>query len=85
MNPDDVGFLEYAFKGSVGLLITAGGWLLGMLMKATAENKEALSDHKLHVSEHYAKKTEFEPINDALDEMRGDIKELLGRKRERDQ
>lgn len=84
MQPDDIGFLEWGFKGAVGVIFTVGGWMWVKLMNAVVKNKDDLAEHKLHVSDTYAKKTELSPIYEAVAEIRGDVKELLGRKRERD-
>jgi hypothetical protein len=86
MDTSDPGLFEWAFKGLVGIVLTIGGWLWIMLVRAVSKNredialyKEALSEHKLHVSEHYAKKIEIRDVFDALDEVRKDIKTLLAR------
>ena len=77
---DDVSFVEWGFKGAVTIILTAGGWLWGKTMSAVAKNRDDLSDHKLHVSEHYAKKTDLSPIYDTLKSIQVDIKVLLARK-----
>lgn len=88
---DDIGLLEWAFKGGVTGCVLAGAWLwrglvgdlkeLGGDMTAT---KQALNDHKLTVSENYAKKIELTPIYNKLDDVQNDIKILIGRKQEQD-
>ena len=77
---DDISFLEWAFKGSVGIIFTVGGWLWVKLMAAVSKNRDDLSDLKLHVSENYAKKTDLSPIYETLKSIQYDIKTLLGRK-----
>lgn len=81
----DIGFLEWGFKGVVGILFTVGGWLWVMLIGKVKEqqtaidaNKDALADHKLHVSETYAKSDSLTRIHDRLDDMSKDIKTLIG-------
>lgn len=79
MVSDDISWLEWAFKGLVVVMLTVGGWLWTMLVRAVSKNKDDLADHRLHVSENYAKKIEIRDVFDALDEVRKDIKILLGR------
>ncbi len=76
---DDISLLEYGFKGLVSVVLTIGGWLWIMLVRAVGKNRDDLADHKLHVSENYAKKTEIGDVFDAIDDMRRDIKTLLQR------
>lgn len=80
MNVDDTAFLEWAFKGMVSITLTVFGWFQIMLVKSVVRNRDDLTAHKLHVSEHYARKSDLEPLYDYLDEIRNDIKELLVRK-----
>ena len=77
---DDISFLEWAFKGCVGIIFTVGGWLWAKLMSAVAKNRDEISKLQLHVSENYAKKTDLNPIFDALKSIQLDVKILLGRK-----
>lgn len=70
---------DWAFKGLVSIVLTAGAWLWVMLIHAVAKNRDDLAAHKLHVSENYAKKTEISDVFDCIDEVRKDIKILLGR------
>ena len=79
MTPDESGFIEWAFKGIVSLLFSIGGYLWGSLTRAVGKNRDDLSDHRLHVSENYAKKTEITKVFEAIDEVRKDIKTLLMR------
>lgn len=79
MTPDETGFIEWAFKGIVGMLFTVGGYLWVSLTRAVSKNRDDLSDHRLHVSENYAKKTEITKVFEAIDEVRKDIKTLLMR------
>ena len=77
MLPEDAGFIEWAFKGAVGMLFTIGGYLWLTLTRSVSKNRDDIAEHKLHVSENYAKKSEITKVFDAIDEVRRDIKTLL--------
>lgn len=79
MDVNDTGLLEWSFKGLVSIVLTVGAWLWVMLVKSVNRTKDDLSDHKLHVSENYAKKTEISDVFDCIAEIRNDIKTLLQR------
>ncbi len=81
MQPEEISFLEWGFKGIVGAIFCVGWWMWGRLVSTVVKTKEDLNDHKLHVSETYAKKDDLKDIKETLNTMQGDIKELLGRKR----
>jgi hypothetical protein len=78
--PNDPDFFEWSFKGLVTLMLTAGGWFVATLTKSVSDTREDLADHKLHVSENYAKTDSLERIHDRIDEVASDIKTLLQRK-----
>lgn len=77
---DATTLLDWACKILLGIV----GWHSVRLMNAMEKSKTDMTDHKLHVSENYAKKSELSPIYKTLSDIQGDIKELLGRKREQD-
>ena len=79
MNVEDSGLMDWAFKGLVSVVLTVGAWMWVMLIGAVKENRKELSDHKLHVSEHYARKTEISDVFDCIVEIQKDIKTLLQR------
>jgi hypothetical protein len=58
MNADDIGFLEWAFKGLVGAALTIGGWLWIRLVNAVAKTREDLSKHEIYSERNYATKTD---------------------------
>jgi len=91
MDTNDVGFWEYCFKCAVGGLFLIGAWLWRELVgdvkdmgEDIMKTKDALSDHRLIVSENYAKKTDLAPIYSKLDDVQNDIKILIGRKQQKD-
>lgn len=85
MQPEEIGFLEWAFKGVVGAIFVVGWWMWGRLVSTVVKTQDDLNTHKLHVSETYAKKEELKPIYACLTDIQNDVKELLGRKRSREE
>lgn len=76
---------ETAFKLLVGILFAIGAWVWKMLIAKVIKIDDDLNAHKLAVSENYAKKIELTPIYSKLDDIQNDIKQLLGRKQQRDE
>lgn len=90
---DDVSFMEWGFKGLVGVALAVGGWLWTNLVKAVSKNKDDLAEYKVHVADNYIKKDIIERVHNRLDtlaekeaveklseemsEIRKDIKSLL--------
>lgn len=75
MTADELGFLEWAFKGLVALIFTVGGWLWTSLIRTVKDLKESLmqltkefNDHKLKISEDYVSKTDFKQEVNRLSE-----------------
>lgn len=79
MDVNDGSMLEWAFKGLVSIVLTVGAWMWVMLVRSVGKNREDLADHKLHVSENYAKKTDIGDVFDCISEIQKDIKILLQR------
>lgn len=80
-------FYDWLFKGFITVFVMVSGYLFVYVMKLIKEAadkaqlaKDDLAEHKLYISEHYAKKDDLTPIYKVLDEMRTDIKTLLSRK-----
>lgn len=66
---DDLSFFEWAFKGLVGVVLTAGWWLWTKLVTAVSKNKDDLAEYKLHVADNYIKKDVVERIHDRIDDL----------------
>ena len=80
-------FIDWLFKGFITVFVMISGYAFAYVMKEIKDAaklaqiaKNELADHKLYISEHYAKKDDLTPIYKVLDEMRTDIKTLLSRK-----
>lgn len=91
MNVDETSLLETGFKAAVSVAFAIGAWMGKMLVsrimnmdKEIQKHADDLNAHKLTVSENYAKKVELTPVYAKLDDIQNDIKQLLGRKQERD-
>lgn len=65
----DMSWLEWAFKGLVGVVFTAGWWLWTKLVSAVSKNKDDLAEYKVHVSDNYIKKDVIERVHTRLDDM----------------
>ncbi len=79
MDVNEPSLMEWAFKGLVSIVLTVGAWLWIMLIGRVERTKEELNQHKLHVSDHYAKKTDIRDVFDCIIEIQQDIKTLLQR------
>jgi len=79
MTPEETGFLEWAFKGTVGAVLTLGARLWFILFSRVRENEKEIAAHKLNVSDNYVKKSDLQEIKLSLTEVRQDIKILLTR------
>lgn len=83
--PSEISILDWAFKGLVAVVLTAGGGLCGMLLKAVGKNRDDLSDHKLHVADNYIKKDvvdrvheRIDSVDEKMDKMKDSMEEKLG-------
>ncbi len=79
MTPEETSFFEWAFKGTVGAVMTLGARLWFILFSRVRENEKEIASHKLDVSEKYVKKSDLQEIKSSLTEVRQDIKILLTR------
>lgn len=79
MTPEETGFFEWAFKGTVGAAMAVGGKVLFSLFNAQHQNEKEIAEHKLNVSDNYVKKSDLQEIKTSLTEVRQDIKILLTR------
>lgn len=86
MTPDEIGLFEWAFKGIVATIFGIGTWLWSRLMVAVKENRDNitlvdkdLANHKLHVSDNYAKIKMFDDMNKTINDIQKDIKVIIGK------
>lgn len=56
MTVDDIGWIEWGFKGLVTIILTIGGWLWAKVMTLVMKNKDDLNEHKLDVAKNYSTK-----------------------------
>lgn len=80
MVPDDMAFIEWAFKSAVGGLFAIGARLWFLLFARVRENERDIANYKLTVAEYYVKKSDLDEIKATLTEVRQDIKTLLVKK-----
>lgn len=76
MDANDPGLFEWIFKGLVSLVLTVGGWMWVMLVRAVGKNRDDLADHKLHVADNYVKRDVIERIHTRIDEMNENISDI---------
>lgn len=78
---DEMSLVEWAFKGTVGLVLTTGGALWWRLTGKVDEIAKDLSKHEVEVARDYARNDSLIRIHDRIDDMATDIKTLIGKVR----
>lgn len=70
---EDVNFLEWAFKGSVGVILTVGAGMWTWLINKVGKIQDSHIDHQLYVERTFAK---TEVVNDNFDKLHGCIDDM---------
>lgn len=74
------GYLEYIFKGLVGLVGIMLGWNIKKQVQLTEEIRKDLDSHKLYSAKNYIEKDVVDRIHtriDSIDKKMDDVKDLL--------